>query len=153
MKKLLIYYCLLAVALVVIAGFISARSFTEIASAILFYPMVIYFVSQSIPPKKKTIIHSKDISPVELKLEGEEKIYISDSNKRAFIKLIGSAGLSLFLFALFTKKAQAAFFGSGGGPGIVALKDTTGTTIDPAKHHPTDESNRRLLFSGLLRIY
>ena len=42
MKKLLIYYCLLAVALVVIAGFISARSFTEIASAILFYPVVIY---------------------------------------------------------------------------------------------------------------
>jgi hypothetical protein len=61
-----------------------------------------------------------------------------DTDRRMFLKLIGSAGLSIFLLAIFTRKAHGAFFGSVPGPGTVALKDTTGVQIDPAQHHPTD---------------
>jgi len=39
---------------------------------------------------------------------------------------------------MFTKKAQAAFFGSVPGPGTIAIKDSTGAVIDPAEKHPTD---------------
>ena len=46
--------------------------------------------------------------------------------------------MTVFLFSIFTKRAQAAFFGSVPGPGIVGLKDSSGVRIDPAKHHPTD---------------
>ena len=55
-----------------------------------------------------------------------------------FLKLIGSAGMSLFFYSLVTKRGEAAFFGSVPGPGTVALKDTTGTKIDPAIKQPTD---------------
>ncbi len=68
----------------------------------------------------------------------EEPIGI-DQDRRKFIKLIGSAGLSVFVMSLFTKKAQAAFFGSVPGPGTVALKDPeTGQQISPAIRTPTD---------------
>ncbi len=40
--------------------------------------------------------------------------------------------------AMFTKKAQAAFFGSVPGPGTVAIKNSAGVQIDPAEAHPTD---------------
>ena len=42
------------------------------------------------------------------------------------------------MFSLFTKKAEAAFFGSVPGPGTISIKDTTGAKIDPAVKHPTD---------------
>ena len=62
-----------------------------------------------------------------------------DQDRRKFIKLIGSAGISVFIMSLFTNKAQAAFFGSVPGPGSVTLKDpTTGLQISPAIRHPTD---------------
>ena len=55
-----------------------------------------------------------------------------------FLKLIGSAGLSLFMFTLFTKRAEAAFFGSVPGPGTVSIKDSAGNKIDPSEKQPTD---------------
>ena len=61
-----------------------------------------------------------------------------DLDRRAFLKLIGSAGLSVFMFSIFTKRAHAAFFGSAPGPGTVALKDSGGNLIDPAIKQPTD---------------
>ncbi|MBI5044621.1 MAG: hypothetical protein HZC02_01735 [Candidatus Levybacteria bacterium] len=61
-----------------------------------------------------------------------------DIDRRMFLKLIGSAGITVFLFSLFTKRAQGAFFGSVPGPGTVAIKDTTGAKIDPAIKQPTD---------------
>lgn len=88
-------------------------------------------------PKKKKKLVNKEEEVEELSLE-PDRVTNLDIDKRAFIKLIGSAGLSVFLLSIFTKNAQAAFFGSVPGPGTVALKDTTGAQIDPAKHHPTD---------------
>ncbi len=63
---------------------------------------------------------------------------VHDINKRLFLKLIGSAGLTTFLFSLFTRQSHAAFFGSVPGPGTVAIKDTAGNKIDPAEKQPTD---------------
>jgi hypothetical protein len=85
-------------------------------------------------------------TPTELVEEGElekpvEKDYleIQDFKRRQFLKIVGGGGVSLFLMLfVFQQKASAAFFGSGGGPGIVALKDTSGTKIDPAEKQPTD---------------
>lgn len=67
-----------------------------------------------------------------------ERMGIADANRRVFLKFIGTSSISLFLLALFTKRAQAAFFGSNPGPGIVAIKDSTGNTINPAEKQSTD---------------
>ncbi|MFS8159225.1 MAG: hypothetical protein ACMG6E_03255 [Candidatus Roizmanbacteria bacterium] len=58
-----------------------------------------------------------------------------------FLRLIGSAGVSVFLLSIFTGKAEAAFFGSMPGPGTIGIKNTSGTLIDPAEKKPTDGYN------------
>jgi hypothetical protein len=63
---------------------------------------------------------------------------VSDLDRRAFLKLIGSAGMAVFLLQLFSGKANAAFFGSVPGPGTVGIKDSGGNLIDPAISQPTD---------------
>lgn len=64
---------------------------------------------------------------------------VEDVKRRQFIKLLGggSLGMIIMLF-LSPQKAGAAFFGSVPGPGTVALKDSTGTVIDPKEKSPTD---------------
>jgi len=42
---------------------------------------------------------------------------------------------------VFQEKASASFFGSGGGPGIVSVKDSSGNKIDPSEKQPTDGYN------------
>ena len=131
-------------------GFLGAISYAQLVSAVLFYPLMLYFAYLIIPrntkaialPKKKEEVKkkpekTKDGEVLELKKEGEEKTKF-DIDRRAFIKLIGSAGMSIFLLSIFTKKAQGAFFGSVPGPGTVAVKNIAGDKIDPSEKHPTD---------------
>ncbi len=152
MKKLLIYYNFVVVSLMIVGGFLGTGSYAQLASAALFFPLAAYFLFLVLPNRSKAIIFpepqeikktkKKKAKTEVLKAEkieddGSEKKRL-DVNRRAFVKLIGSAGVSLFLFSIFTKKAQGAFFGSVPGPGVVALKDTSGTQIDPAIKLPTD---------------
>jgi len=148
-KKLLIYYNFIIISLMVIVGFASATTYMQLTVAVIFYPLFIYFASKVFPRKtraiklpqvQKAIVESVKEGKVE-KLS-EETIKLKkegvDIDRRAFLKVIGSAGISLFLFSLFTKKAEAAFFGSAPGPGVVALKDASGNKINPAEKQPTD---------------
>ena len=152
-RALLIYYNFIICTALVLMGFLGASSYAQLLSAIMFFPLMIYFAYLIIPrntraiaipvktkpqDKKRKTKTTKDGEIIELTKEGEEKDTKFDLDRRAFIKLIGSAGLSVFLLSIFTKKAQGAFFGSVPGPGTVAIKDTTGAKIDPAIKHPTD---------------
>lgn len=145
MNKLLTYYSFIVVSLMVVSGFLGASSTPQLVSAILFYPMLIYFLSLVFPKKQKSlpppeIVKQREIGKpvVEEARVRLEKPKSYDMNRRAFLKFIGTAGTSLFLFSIFTNKAKAAFFGSVPGPGTVAIKDSTGVQIDPAEKGPTD---------------
>jgi len=160
MKRIPIYYSFVITILMVCLGFLGVKSLPELMSAIFFAPLALYFGLAVLPRRSKAVIivmpetqpekpvkitppgekilEEKEL-PEEGKLELEEKSEEGfDPQRRAFLKIIGSTGASLFLLSIFTKKAQAAFFGSVPGPGTVALKDTTGAQIDPAIKHPTD---------------
>jgi hypothetical protein len=63
---------------------------------------------------------------------------VTDINRRLFLKLVGGAGVSVFMMSLFTDKAHASFFGSMPVPGAMTVKDSTGAAIDPAEKQPTD---------------
>lgn len=148
MKKLLIYYNFIIVSAMVLSGFLGVATIPQLISASLFFPLFIYFGLLILPKERKAlVIPQKASSKAQLTKKSkvdDEVVELKktkgnfDLDRRAFIKLIGSAGLSLFMLSIFTKKAQAAFFGSVPGPGTVAIKDTTGTPIDPAIKHPTD---------------
>ena len=157
MKTLAIYYGFIITSIMLIAGFISSTAYPQLISAALFIPLTLYFLKLVFPKKRHKLVFYeqtlKEEMPIKHKktntkdediaLEGEEVTELPeekgfDVDRRAFLKLVGSAGISLFVFSLFTKKAHAAFFGSVPGPGTVALKDTSGVQIDPAQNHPTD---------------
>jgi len=148
MKKLLIYYNFIIVTFVVIAGFISANNGISLLTAILFFPLLIYFATRVTPrkvrvaqiPKRDVIVETQsseeksgeDVKITKLKKEGV------DVNRRMFLKLAGSAGVALFLFAIFNKRTENAFFGSMNSAGSVTIKDSQGNKIDPSEKQPTD---------------
>jgi hypothetical protein len=147
MKKLFIFYNFVILTVMTAMGFLGALSYAQLIPAILFFPLAIYFFLMVIPtssksPKLPTIkeLRTSKAKPViaTAVVHKEEDRAGVDKNRRMFLKLIGSAGLSLFLFSVFTKKAEAAFFGSAPGPGTVAIKNSSGVQIDPAEKQPTD---------------
>ena len=131
----------------VLAGFLSAESTPQLISAVMFYPLAMYFTLLILPKRNRAIVIPKTITvrptkvlKTETTIEKLEKVDDTklDKERRAFLKAIGTAGMTIFMLSIFTKKAQAAFFGSMPGPGTVALKDIAGNKINPAEKHPTD---------------
>lgn len=158
-RKILLFYSLTVTGLMTVSGLKSATTLSEFGTSFLFLPITFYFFIDAFPKRgrKKAKKIKQEISlldiipgteindgkPIDLKkvedLYPVEKFGKNfELDRRMFLKLIGSAGISLFLFAVFTKRAQGAFFGSVPGPGTVSVKDTTGAQIDPAIKQPTD---------------
>lgn len=145
-KILLTYFSFVIACTVVIVAFITATTYTQLAVAIALYPLLVYFTFKAFPRKRRMYLSKKPITEVQppVKLAENvgaakrENVDINDIDKRAFLKLIGGAGLSLFLFSIFNKKAEGLFFKSLPGPGRVSLEDIAGNKIDPSQSHPTD---------------
>ncbi len=141
MKGIVILYSFLLTTFMTVAGFMDTRSYPELISAIIFFPIAFYFGMLILPKKRqaKIVIDPVlDIIPDSLS-KVKNKDY--DPERRKFLKLIGAAGGSLFLMTIFTKSTEAAFFGSMPGPGTVAVKNLAGAQIDPAEKKPTDGYN------------
>lgn len=141
MRKLVAYYCFIITTTMVVLGFLNAQSLPQLIGAVIFYPLALYF-TLLVSPKRQKAIHIPKVSVIPVTRLPDQLAPATppgfDFDRRMFLKLIGSAGLSVFVFSLFTKRAEAAFFGSVPGPGTVSVKDTTGTKIDPAIKQPTD---------------
>lgn len=141
MRKILIYCSFIIASLFVVVAFMTATTYIQLAVAIFLYPLLILFAFKAFLPK--TLRYSKKPvtevpPPVVTSTEKRENVGISDIDKRAFLKLIGGAGLTLFFFSIFNKKAEGLFFKSLPGPGRVSLEDTLGNKIDPTQAQPTD---------------
>jgi hypothetical protein len=148
MRKAAIYYSFIITFIMALMGFMSAQNVPHLISSVIFFPLALYFWLQVFPQRKRAINLAKvKVRPQDKTVEAQEKVLELaeegevegvDHDRRAFLKIIGSAGLSLFMMAIFTKKAEAAFFGSVPGPGTVAIKDASGNLINPAEKQPTD---------------
>lgn len=140
MVKLLILYNLAVVTLIEWLSLKSIDSVTGIFLPLLLLPLLVHLGLElrrrptKLGPKTEPVTFAKSISGKVV----QGPTGISDRDRRLFLKLIGSTGLSLFFMSLVSKEAQATFFGSMPGPGTVALKDSTGAAIDPAEKQPTD---------------
>lgn len=142
MRKLITFYAFIVTSFLVISGILSATTYFELLTAVLFSPLALYFFVLMLPRKASKIVIDMDpvldIIPDQIK---KIKNPDYDPERRKFLKLIGAAGGSLFLMTVFTRKAEASFFGSMPGPGTLAIKNSSGTTIDPSEKHPTDGYN------------
>jgi hypothetical protein len=147
-NKILIFYSFFVCLFLTIVGIFSAKNVTQLLSSFVFLPLIFYFGTKMLrflkPTPQKIVVKKKSVKTSEQSSENQPAIVpeivhgVADNDKRLFLKLIGSTGVSLLFMALFTKKAQAAFFGSVPGPGVVAIKDSAGNKIDPAEKNPTD---------------
>lgn len=150
-NRVLTYSGLIIAGLVVTGAFLTATSYTQLAVAVLLYPMLVYSAFKAFPRKVQiypsntpvTVAIPSLVKTVENVEPVKEKtmIGITDIDKRVFLKLIGGAGLTLFLFSLFNKRAEGLFFKNLPAPeasGSVSLQDTSGKKIDPAQHQVTD---------------
>ncbi|MBI1864014.1 hypothetical protein HYS03_02275 [Candidatus Woesebacteria bacterium] len=137
MRKFLVYSSFLISSLVVIAMFVTATTYVQLAVAIVLYPGLVYFALKAFLDKdhKMSKLSIVKVKP-SVSIQKEEEV--SDIDKRGFLKVIGAAGLSFFLFSILGKRTQVPFFGKVTGPATTALEDINGNKIDPAQLQPTD---------------
>jgi hypothetical protein len=141
MRKILTYLGFIIAALLVVLAFVTARSYVQLAVAIVLYPLLVYFALKIFPRKAWQSYPTEQVAaipPGTMEFPGTGDANVIDVDKRAFLKLIGVSGLSLFLYWIFTKKAGAPLFGGISDSGTVSLEDTAGNKINPAERQPTD---------------
>lgn len=161
MRKTLTYSGFIIASLVVVAAFVTATSYVQLAAAIVLYPLLVYFafkifphktwkapvIAIRLPVKSATNVETETVKPE------KEAVEIADIDKRAFLKLIGAAGISLFLYSIFIKRAGGPIFGSTPGSGTVSLKNADDHKIDPAEKQPTDGYRITELDDSIIAYY
>ena len=114
MKKLLIIASFVIATAVVVATFMTAKTYTQLAIASAIYPAIAYLGFRIFSDISSKTRPNKQIARIQPKPTTESKpqkqgTTVLDIDKRAFLKLIGGAGLSFFLFSLFARKAEDVF--------------------------------------------
>jgi hypothetical protein len=138
MRRIVTYSTFLISSLLVILILATARSYEQLLIAVLSYiPIaIISLILFLIKPSKKThTFQQVEGQPVQ---SSEEDVEIADVDKRAFLKMIGLAGASFFLFSFLQKKSGLSVFGNQQGPTTTSVEDASGKKIDPAERQPTD---------------
>ena len=141
MRKILTYISFVIAALLVVLAFVTATNYTQLAVAIVLYPLLVYFALKIFPRRAWQAYPTDPVSsfqPETMELPGSGDVGVIDIDKRSFLKLIGVSGLSLFLYWIFTKRAGAPLFGGVSESGMVSLENAAGIKIDPAEKQPTD---------------
>ncbi len=148
-EKALVIYSFLACLFLMIVGIFSARSTNQLLSAFIYLPLVFFFGTRVYDfylesasgksPAKKLDTTALKVETKSISLPSDPEILkgIKDKDKRLFLQLIGTTGISLLIMALFSRKARDTFLGGGAISEAVSIKDSTGKIIDPSKEHPT----------------
>lgn len=135
-KKLLIYYCFIVTAILVAASFLSAQTASQIISAVIFSPLVIYFF-WVVRPHRNHVPILTQVFEAQTEPKAPTKTNL-DADRRDFLKLIGTAGISIFLYNLFLRRDASPLFGnSSAATGPLAIQNAQGETINPAEKSPT----------------
>lgn len=128
-KLLLTNFSFIIVSLAIIMVFITATSYAQLAVAIILYPLLVFFAYVVFLRKFRTYTSRKQ-ETVTQHLESRNpasNMGIADTDKRTFLKLIGGAGLFLFLFSLFNKRPEGLFFKNF--PGSLPTQNTTANQV------------------------
>lgn len=121
MKKILTYILFIIATLLVIVIFLTSKNYYQLIAGVILYPLVIYFALKIFPRKRKVIMQTpqtrvveslqSDNKTIEEKKIEREKVEVADIDKRTFIKLIGAAGLSFFIFSILGRRIDSLLFG------------------------------------------
>ena len=179
MPKVVLTYSSLAIAcLAVMAVFITATSYSQLAAATLAYPFLIFFAYKVLPLKakrpastrpprlgeagvgrgwpalEKTVVKKQIQTDAQTKTQEEKRSYlgVSDSEKRTFLKLIGATGLSFFLISIFGRRFENLLFGQNAAAPSSMVSPLGGQT-NTATASPTEGYKISEIDNGLVGYY
>jgi len=116
MGKTLTYSGFILSAAMVVLAFITAKTYTQLAIAVLVYPLLAYFALKLFPRNGQSTpsitIGIPASQPVKAVVPEHPQVEVADIDKRTFLKLVGAAGLSFFIFSLLGKRVEGLLFGN-----------------------------------------
>ena len=147
--KILIVYSFLACFFLMIVGIFSARTTNQLLNAFIYLPLVFFFGTKIFHPLIRPLPKpalKKSRKGTEAESSTDDSSWdpataqgVADNNKRLFLQLIGTTGISLLIMSLFSRRARDTFFsGSPVTPEVVSLKDIAGNPVNPAEKQATD---------------
>lgn len=104
----------IAIAMMVVS-FLTTKTYMQLIITSVVYPVIAYlgyklFLDTRVVTRGRKPIVAAQAKPTPVVKPEKPGTTVLDIDKRAFLKLIGGAGLSFFLFSLFAKKAEDIFF-------------------------------------------
>lgn len=116
MTKTITYTGFIVSALLIVFLFISAKTYAQLAIAVILYPLLAYFALKVIPRrngKAPVIAIEMPAKPARsYEPRAQAAVEVTDIDKRTFLKLIGAAGLSFFVFSLLGRRVGDLLFGA-----------------------------------------
>lgn len=155
MTKTLSYAGVAIGALIVILLFVTSKSYLQLGAAIVLYPIFAYLTLKLVP--RQVEVHAAAPAPVigigtqggipnvSANVVMPGKVDIVDIEKRTFLKLVGTAGLSFFIFSLLGRKAEDIIFNRSTNisnqllPNTNTTADTTTVATDEYKISEIDD--------------
>jgi len=138
-KKKVLLIVIIAIALLLICvSFVTSTTYTQLAISCLLYPPLAYFAFKCFSKKGR----KKDAQRLVVKVKSEAKprkepVEIVDIDKRAFLKMVGAAGFSFFIFSLFTRRVEDFILRRGPGAGNNPSGSASGNR-DTSSTEPTE---------------
>lgn len=121
MTKTLTNSAFVLASLIVVLVFVTSKTYPQLIFAVALYPFLVFLAFMIFPrsgrqsPRITAPVQSKLSSVrVENSKPKTEPTYVSDIDKRTFIKLIGATGISFFLFSMFGRGIENLLFGRNG---------------------------------------
>jgi len=134
-RKLLIFFSFVIASVVVIATFVTARTYVQLGIAILLYLLLVYCVYEFLLRRAPRGRHRRPKAIIsKLVSTSKKKGSVVDIDRRGFLKLVGAAGISFLIFSIFGKRAEVSLLerltggkdtGSTGLAGKEAGSDST----------------------------
>lgn len=127
MRRTLSYTVFATTALIVVAMFVTSKSYEQLGISVALYPLVALFAYklhidsskrnkdvQGTPTVPNELVYAATPPPepeVDTSDSGENKPEAVDIDKRAFLKIIGATGISYLLFSFLGRRFETPFLG------------------------------------------
>jgi len=135
-KRLVIYYCFIMTTTLVVTSLLAVETVAQMISVLIFSPLVVYFFWLVWPRRNLAHVFTH-VSSARTQAAPVPNAHL-DADRRDFLKLIGTAGVSIFLYNLLLRRNTNPLFASSTDQtGPLALKNAQGDVINPAEKSPT----------------
>lgn len=184
MKRILVYLGFALAGVLVVAAFITAHSYNQLILAVVLYPPLIFFaykifikgypmqapayegdmttatmtangLSASSSAAGGSSNKTSSISQVNSEKVELAKVQVEDIDKRTFLKLIGAAGLSFFVFSILGRGLETLLYNKAASTGTnpFGLVPPEGAGVSPTQGYSIaqiDDTNGLVTYYGFV---